>query len=341
MPTQRSLLPLILFCLAAPAQADVFASSGSPLTIPTPGIVTGGLEILEPLPLSDVDVLVALDHPRAQDLGLTLIAPGGKRVELLSPGSLSGGVRLLCFDDEAGGVSPQGPVASLAPIAPLSRLDGKLASGRWKLEVVDTNQPAAGQLLNFALAVNGQVRLGSQVGVVIGDFDTVDLPLSVPDDFPVGDLELGFWIDHTFPGDLTLRLTSPDGVDSLLFQEGTLSLATVRSVVLDDDSDDSIQALAAGGSGRFRTLSGTALDALTGAPAAGTWELTVNDDAFGDIGVLEWWWLHFVDTGIETTLPSPTAWADPDLTPALPRLDPCDVLRLEGSDPAFDTAIAV
>jgi subtilisin-like proprotein convertase family protein len=135
-------------------------------------------------------------------------------------------------------------------------------------------------------------------------FSAEDVPIAIPDNeisgitssIPVtgngtvASLLLSLDITHTFRGDLVVNLISPDSaVFSVSNRDG-------------DSNDDII----------FTNL---AVSTFNGEPAAGTWQLSVQDRSPGSTGTLNSWSLAIVGT-----CPQITHWAS-TATPNLPTID--------------------
>jgi subtilisin-like proprotein convertase family protein len=100
----------------------------------------------------------------------------------------------------------------------------------------------------------------------------------------------GVGIDHTFVGDLVLKLTSPQGTTVAVINRpgsGTFGSSgnNFCKTLLDDSATDSIEDIISDGapySGTFKPSS--PLAAFVGENPNGTWNLNVSDNAGGDIG---------------------------------------------------------
>jgi RHS repeat-associated protein len=133
------------------------------LAIPDNGTqVISSLTVSGALTISDIDVVLSIDHRNAGDIRAFLVSPGGTSIEL-STGNGSTGNHYLgtTFDDEAA-QSISDPTASAPftghyrPEALLSSLDGTNAAGTWQLKLTDsTGQGTAGKLLEWGLRING------------------------------------------------------------------------------------------------------------------------------------------------------------------------------------------
>ncbi len=124
----------------------------------------------------------------------------------------------------------------------------------------------------------------------IRDFTTTTSTITVPDSFTIGDVNVKININHTWDGDLRIRLQGPGGTTffTLSNRRGG-SGDNFTNTVFDDEATVAISAGRAPFTGSFRPE--TALSGLDGGNAQGTWTLTVFDAAAGDIGTLLNWTL--------------------------------------------------
>ncbi|HYV44398.1 MAG TPA: proprotein convertase P-domain-containing protein, partial [Myxococcaceae bacterium] len=100
------------------------------------------------------------------------------------------------------------------------------------------------------------------------------------DDFKAGEVQLDLDIDHTYRGDLVVKLTSPSGKEYVVSNR-------------EGGSEDNIK-------GSF-DLS----DAFENEPVKGEWKLSVEDKAAQDVGTLNSWKLHFKEKDPNQKPPPP------------------------------------
>ncbi len=110
--------------------------------------------------VTDVDVLLNINHDYVSDLSAYLIGPDGTQVTLFEHvgGKGSGFVNTL-LDDEAVSSIATGRApftGSYKPVDLLSKLDGKKITGQWKLKVIDDRPDAAGVIQSWCLRVQVQ-----------------------------------------------------------------------------------------------------------------------------------------------------------------------------------------
>ena len=132
-------------------------------------------------PIIDVDALVRVEHPKTQQLSISLKSPTGIKTKLSKhdtrgkdlgsgkcfkhPMTSTEFPDFMAFDDEAAGPISSGsaPYASgrsppysnpaFQPRQPLSRFDSSNANGKWKFIVKDTKPGKAGEFRCARLAI--------------------------------------------------------------------------------------------------------------------------------------------------------------------------------------------
>lgn len=120
----------------------------------------------------------------------------------------------------------------------------------------------------------------------------VSTDIVVPDSFGIADLDVDFITDHTWTGDLVMTVTSPAGTVVTIADRDLCGSESTADVIFDDEA----AGIVCGGFGLPATGSGPgteALSAFDGEDSAGTWTLTVEDNAGGDTGSIVQWSLHF------------------------------------------------
>jgi subtilisin-like proprotein convertase family protein len=116
----------------------------------------------------------------------------------------------------------------------------------------------------------------------IDDHETTVSTIDVPDDYCIGDVDVEVDIAHTFIGDLTVDLTSPQGTTVRLHDR---SGGSTNDLVVTYDDETHLP----DGPGRLSDFDLERAD--------GTWTLTVNDLAGGDQGTLRDWTLRIATLG--------------------------------------------
>ena len=183
------------------------------------------------------------------------------------------------------------------------------------------------------------------IAVPIPDVSTVDIPISVPDSGSITDLNVKVRLNHTFDGDLEIRLIAPDGTMVLLSDNrggtgdnyGTgANDCSGTHTVFDDSAATAISAGIAPYAGSFRPEQ--PLSAFNGKNQIGTWKLRVTDTASQDVGTvgcvqLEITRRRFVCCGVPGTAdidaaPPATITAE-SCTPANNAIDPEETVTVE------------
>jgi subtilisin-like proprotein convertase family protein len=131
------------------------------------------------------------------------------------------------------------------------------------------------------------------IAVPIPDVSSVDIPINVSDTGSITDINVRVRLNHTFDGDLELRLIAPDGTTVLLsdnrggggdnFGTGANDCSGTHTV-FDDSAASAISGGVAPFAGSFRPEQ--PLSALNGKNSDGTWKLRVTDTANLDVGTV-------------------------------------------------------
>ena len=277
------------------------SSSGTP-TVTSP-LEVSGLDGT----ISDIDVVLDIEHTYASDLTVTLIAPTGRRLELFRDvGGSSDDFSNTVLDDDATGALADAAAprtGRFRPAGDLSKLDGVDPNGQWQLEVADGFNQDGGRIVSWGLEITtgeggptnpGDTSFTTNTPVDISPdvIATVESPLVVSGvTGNVTDVNVRLDIDHTYAEDLRVALISPSGQRVLLFREIGGSSDNFRGTILDDQAATAIAAAAAPFSGSFRPFQ--SLSQFNGSNANGTWRLEVRDLAELDGGVIKSWGLDF------------------------------------------------
>ena len=118
--------------------------------------------------------------------------------------------------------------------------------------------------------------------------------------------------DHTWIGDLQVRLTSPSGTSVLLIDRVCNSSRSIdfSNITLDDSAPTIGSVCPPAFSGTYGPSN--PLYTFNGQNGSGTWSLTVSDLAAGDTGVLNGWGLNIASAVVCFT---PTPTTTPTVTP--------------------------
>lgn|GEM_PF-3510084 len=180
---------------------------------------------------------------------------------------------------------------------------------------------------------------------------SVTSTLTVPDSGTITDVNLSISLTHTFMGDLSVTLTSPGGTTIVLVNQ-TCGSKDNMNVTVDDEAPagNLLQNCTPTGPGSEAYVTGESyrprdpLSSFDGEDAAGTWTLTIYDNAFLDTGTLNGWSLDltagtaptitsaasgsgtvgtaFSHTFTATGDPTPTfSYSDENLPPGVTRTD--------------------
>lgn len=238
------------------APADIVTSEGSAeprLAIPDndPRGVTSVIHLADSLTVERLTVDLEINHTYRGDLVVSIEHDGVSEV----------------LHDRTGG-SADDLVRSFST----SRFAGLEARGDWTLKVTDLARADVGHLVRWSvLAVGrGTANPTQSVERVFGDRPSLSIPdnknsglsveIEVNEDLEVSGVELELEIQHSYRGDLVVRLEH-DGVSAVVHDRQGGSADDLRVT--------------------------TNLDAFAGRNARGTWKLTVADVAAFDTGTLE------------------------------------------------------
>ncbi|MBI2410979.1 MAG: proprotein convertase P-domain-containing protein [Candidatus Kerfeldbacteria bacterium] len=115
--------------------------------------------------------------------------------------------------------------------------------------------------------------------------------LDISDSYTIVDVNVAVDITHTFAGDLTLFLISPDGKTMTLSTNNGTGGKNYTQTIFDDEANVAISTGAAPFTGSFQPNS--LLSDIDGSLTAGTWTLQIDDVASADFGTLNSWSLYF------------------------------------------------
>ncbi len=113
------------------------------------------IDIFDTVTITDLDVVLNIQHTYASDLGIRLIGPDGTVRTLINRrGGSSDDIRVTLSDEATVGIATLGSLRGTArPESNLSGFDGKITKGRWILQVTDYARGDVGQLLSAQLVV--------------------------------------------------------------------------------------------------------------------------------------------------------------------------------------------
>ncbi len=214
--------------------------------------------------LNFLRVSVDISHTFIGDLRVTLIAPSGKS--------------LVLHDRTGAGADNLRRVYEPGTTPALRTFEGEAVRGDWTLWVQDLAPADRGKLerwgLELGVTVQESVEVSESPGIGIPD----DTPAGVVRSLPVvgtgtvRDVVVDVDIAHTYIGDLTISLRSPQGTQVVLHNRSGGGTDNLRS--------------------SYASAEVAALQAMRGQPIAGSWQLIVADMEAADVGKLNRWGLR-------------------------------------------------
>lgn len=246
-----------------------FTASPLPLEISEEGTPTvrSTITVRDNLPIQSLSVRVNLDHTYVQDLIITLIAPNGARILLVSNACNNGqninatfessGANLICTNNPAIN-------GSIKPLGSFEDLVGLSTQGQWILEVKDTAAVDGGMLNRFEIefCVSGQFRPDADADGIFDDGEDECL------NTPMGDIvdDTGCKV-VTLPQDLfDLEITPPRCPED----KGIITIRTQRM-------DPTFTALLTGNVEQTKALEGGMVSFENLNPGAYTLCINTND----------------------------------------------------------------
>ncbi len=130
------------------------------------GTTTVAIDVADSFTISDLNVVLSIDHTYVSDLRIRLIAPDGTGVTLISRrGNSSDNVRVTLDDEATASVSAATRLSgTFRPERLLSAFDGKTAAGRWTLEIVDVAPVDNGTFNSVQLQFTGTAATAATSG---------------------------------------------------------------------------------------------------------------------------------------------------------------------------------
>lgn len=147
--------------------------------------------------------------------------------------------------------------------------------------------------VDFNIAFSRSVYHSTNVPQAIRDRRTTRSILTIGDNINVSDLDVRFYITHTWVGDLRIQLQAPNGTTVTLVNyrggSGDNFGTPSQPTVMDDEATVPIASGTAPFAGSYQPESGNPLSRFDGMSARGTWTLIIYDRANGDQGTLHAW----------------------------------------------------
>lgn len=242
-------------CMDMPTGTSTEATPMVAIPDNAPAGVSSTITVAEGGAMSSLAVRVAITHPYRGDLTIRL-AHGGRTVTLL---------------DRAGGADDD-----VNETFSVADWNGEDAAGDWTLTVVDTANADVGTLVSWGLDITRCMGGDCTGAMATRHYDGMG-GVAIPDASPTGGssdivvsdtgaitaMSVSVALTHTFPYELTIRLSRVGGREFVLLREAPIDGPSVE-----------------------RTFT---VDGFVGEDLAGTWRLTVVDGGAGDTGTIDAW----------------------------------------------------
>ncbi|MFO0699070.1 MAG: proprotein convertase P-domain-containing protein [Nitrospira sp.] len=208
-----------------------------------------------------VKVTVDITHAYIGDLRLTLIAPSGTTI--------------LLHDRNGGRTQDLKKTFDPSNTTSLTALSGQAIQGTWTLLVQDLAASDRGMLNRWDIEISGQqsnaVEVSEAPGVSIPDNNQTGIErlLNTAGDGSLRDIAVSVDITHSYIGDLSVSLITPNGTRVALHER------------VGGDGDNLIKT--------YTSATTSGLASLRGQPVQGAWRLRVADLEARDIGKLNRW----------------------------------------------------
>jgi subtilisin-like proprotein convertase family protein len=177
-----------------------------------------------------------------------------------------------------GGVSQYGRIDLAKAATALKGNSGAIGNSGGSNNNNNTGNPATVQRKVYSAATPRFLADATARGAT-----TTNIPIQVADDIKIEDINVNMNIAHTWRGDLSIRLISPNGtVVNLVSRRGGSGDNLIATI--DDQATSSVTTMSSAltVSGSFRGEQ--ALSSLRGKSAKGQWTLQITDNARGDVG---------------------------------------------------------
>ncbi|MHC4618765.1 MAG: DUF7901 domain-containing protein [Planctomycetota bacterium] len=153
-------------------------------------------------------------------------------------------------------------------------------------------------------------------GLPIPDNDPLGVSdtITVPDSFILADVDVDVIIDHTYIGDLIIKVEHL-GTTVTLWNRACVFPDDIDAV-FDDEGNDVVCTSPTVGNITPSSTFGDALSAFDGMDSAGDWTITVSDNGHDDTGTLLHWSVHLDEPGPDPCPKSPVPnlkWSQPPI----------------------------
>ncbi|MCX7835857.1 MAG: S8 family serine peptidase [bacterium] len=156
---------------------------------------------------------------------------------------------------------------------------------------------------HFTITTAPQIFNSTSVPVAINDNSTAYAYINIPNNLIITDVNCLININHTFVGDLEIRLISPQNTNVLLVDNRGGSGDNFTQTLFDDEASTPITSGSPPFTGSFRPEG--LLSSFDGQNAQGQWALMVMDQATADVGTITQFTLQIV--GVTTVSGTVTA----------------------------------
>ena len=253
--------------------------------------------------INDLNVKLDIKHTYTDDLEIRLQSPDGTSVLLVSGvGGSRNDFQETTFDDDAtisinNGNAPFRGI--FKPAESLGQFNGLAANGVWRLEINDRAAEDGGTLNKWELEIitdeqevnTGPFIFNNQTAVPIAatGANTVASIINIPNlgDIKVAEICVAIDVAHTYTGDLTISLVSPDNKEVILVNSQGRSGDNFQDTIFDNNATTTISNASAPFTGRFQPEGN--LNDFQGINPSGDWTLVVKDQANLDGGSLNAW----------------------------------------------------
>ncbi|MFD1293120.1 reprolysin-like metallopeptidase [Lutibacter holmesii] len=227
----------------------------------------------------------------------TLANPVNNATELLSP-------FVFEWDTNENAETYQIQIATDSDFNSIVEENNAVTSNTYTSEVLDTNNTyfwRVKAINNCGESVFSEVFSFQTASVFCNIHSATDTPLNIPDNnssgvnsvisvtdnLSISDIKVSVNITHPYLQDLTLTLTSPNGVAILLSVSNGSSGSNYSNTIFSDDATTAISDGSAPFSGEYTPQ--VALSNLDNTTSLGDWTLNVTDNGAQDVGVIVSW----------------------------------------------------
>lgn len=220
--------------------------------IPDEGGLMDSIKIAHDGAITSIKVSINIEHPYIGDLKVDLTGPSGTSVTLHDREGGAGNDIEMVYEGDAVGA-----------------FMGESAIGDWTLAIQDFAPRDEGSLASWSVEMRCEQER-SEIFIPEEEGSWLISEQKCGQGGIIEDATLAVDIEHSYVGDLVVKLTCPDG-EEIMLRDREGGSANNLNVVYDMDT----------------------LGAIAGKNTEGTWTLQVQDNADGDQGLLKHWKLGF------------------------------------------------